>query len=220
MGSPKKKRTTILIVDDHPIVREALATRIGWCRDLKVCGEAADMIEGLRLIEETQPDLVIVDISLKSSDGIELIKRIKSRDNQMRTLVWSMYPESLYAERALRAGALGYISKDQAPNKILDAIRRVLAGKIYLSDEFAERLLHGVFGRNQIGLEKTKLECLADRELEVFRLIGAGVKTAEIAERLHLSKYTIETYRERIRRKLGLPNGTALAHFATQCAME
>jgi DNA-binding NarL/FixJ family response regulator len=135
------KRARVLIVDDHPPVRDALAFRISRQTDLEVCGEAADMNEALRLLATCRPDVAVVDISLKSSNGIDLIKRIKDRNEHIRILVWSQHSESLYAERALRAGALGYINKDQATHKIVDAIRRVLAGKVWLSEAAAERML-------------------------------------------------------------------------------
>jgi DNA-binding NarL/FixJ family response regulator len=214
------KRARILIVDDHPAVREALASRIGRQPDLEVCGEAADMSEALRLVADTQPDLVVVDISLKTDSGIDLIKRIKDRNDSVRMLVWSMHSESLYAERALRAGALGYVNKDQATDKIIDAIRRVLEGKVFLSDAMAEKMLHRAVGGGREDVTRSPLDALADRELEVFRLIGQGVKTTEIAERLHLSVKTVETYRDRIRQKLDLSDGTALAHYATQWMLE
>ena len=215
-----KKRARILIVDDHPAVREALAARIGRQPDLEVCGEAADMSEALRLITDTQPDLAVIDISLKTASGIDLIKRIKDRNDSVRMLVWSMHSESLYAERALRAGALGYVNKDQATDKIIEAIQRVLEGKVYVSDALAEKMLHRAVGGSRKEATRLPLDALADRELEVFRLIGQGVKTAEIAERLHLSVKTVETYRDRIRQKLDLSDGTELAHFATQWVLE
>ncbi len=215
-----KKRVRILIVDDHPAVREALAARISRQPDLEVCGEAADVTEALRLIADTQPDLAVVDISLKASNGLDLIKRIKDHNHSVRTLVWSMHNESLYAERALRAGALGYVNKDQATNTIIDAIRRVLQGKVYLSDAMAEKLLHRSVGEGRKEIARLPIETLADRELEVFLLIGNGLKTAEIAEQLHLSVKTVETYRDRIRQKLDLSDGTELAHCATQHVVE
>lgn len=215
-----KKRARIVIVDDHPAVREALASRIGRQPDLEVCGEAADMSEALRLVADTQPDLAVIDISLKTGSGIELIKRIKDRNDSVRMLVWSMHSESLYAERALRAGALGYINKDQATDKIVEAIRRVLEGKVFLSDAMAEKMLHRAVGGGRKEVTRSPLDVLADRELEVFRLIGQAVKTAEIAERLHLSVKTVETYRDRIRQKLDLSHGTELAHYATQWVLE
>ena len=215
-----KKRARIVIVDDHPAVREALVSRIGRQPDLEVCGEAADMGEALRLIADTQPDLVVIDISLKTGSGIDLIKRIKDRNDSVRMLVWSMHSETLYAERALRAGALGYINKDQATDKIVEAIRRVLDGTVFLSDAMAEKMLHRSVGGGRKEVTRSPLDALADRELEVFRLIGQGVKTAEVAERLHLSVKTVETYRDRIRQKLDLSNGTELAHYATQWLLE
>jgi DNA-binding NarL/FixJ family response regulator len=216
MSRKKKQRARVLIVDDHPAVREALALRIGRQPDLEVCGEAADMTEALRLVVDTQPDVAVVDISLKTGSGIDLIKRIKDRDARVRLLVWSMHSESLYAERALQAGALGYINKDQATDQIVEAIRRVLAGKVWLSEAMAERMLHRAVGTARSEVTRSPLEVLANRELEVFRLIGEGIKTTEIAERLHLSVKTVETYRDRIRQKLDLDDGTKLAHYATQ----
>jgi DNA-binding NarL/FixJ family response regulator len=215
-----KKSSRVLIVDDHPAVREALALRIGRQPDLEVCGEAADMSEALRLVASTKPDVAVVDISLKSGNGIDLIKRIIDRNKRIRILVWSMHGESLYAERALRAGALGYINKDQATDTIVEAIRRVLAGKVWLSEATAQRMLQRAVGTDVVEVTRSPLEALADRELEVFRLIGEGVKTAEIAQRLHLSVKTVETYRDRIRRKLNLTDGAKLAHHATQWVLE
>ena len=214
-----RKCFRVLIVDDHPAVREALSLRIDRQKDLVVCGEAADVSSALRLVADTQPDVAVIDISLKSGSGIDLIKRIKDRNSHVRILIWSMHSEPLYAERALRAGALGYVNKDQATDKIVEAIRRVLAGKIYVSDNMAERMLQRSVG-GQDRATRSPLESLANRELEVFRLIGLGVKTADIADRLHLSVKTVETYRDRIRHKLDLRDGTELAHYATQWAME
>ena len=215
-----KKRTRVLIVDDHPAVREALALRIGRQSDLEVCGEAADISEALPLIASTIPDVAVVDISLKAGNGIDLIKRIKDRNEHIRILVWSMHSESLYAERALRAGALGYVSKDQATDRIVDAIRRVAAGKVYLSEAMAERLLQRAVGATPEKATRPPIDVLTDRELDVFRLIGEGLKTADIAERLHLSIKTVETYRDRIRQKLNQTDGTKLAHYATQWVLE
>jgi DNA-binding NarL/FixJ family response regulator len=216
----KSKRARVLIVDDHPAMREALAFRIGRQRGLEVCGEAADLAEALRLVEDTQPDVAVIDISLKTGNGIDLIKRIKDRNDAVRMLVWSMHSESLYAERALRAGALGYINKDQATDKIVEGIRRVLEGKVYLSEAMAEKMLQRTVGAGRQAVAHTPLDVLADRELEVFRLIGEGIKTADIADRLHLSVKTIETYRDRIRQKLDLASGTELARYATQWLLE
>ncbi|MGP0065603.1 MAG: response regulator transcription factor [Isosphaeraceae bacterium] len=215
-----EKRARVLIVDDHPAVREALAMRIGQQSDLEVCGEAADVTEALRLVEEARPDVAVVDISLKTGSGIDLIKRIRDRDDSIRMLVWSTHSESLYAERALRAGALGYINKDQATDTIVEGIRRVLEGKVYMSEMMTQAMLRRGISREKPELMRSPVDALADRELEVFRLIGHGVKTAEIAERLCLSVKTIETYRNRIRAKLHLDDGTALAHYATKWMLE
>jgi DNA-binding NarL/FixJ family response regulator len=210
----------VLIVDDHPAVREALALRIGRQRDLEVCGEAAGLGEALRLLADTHPDVAVIDISLKNGSGIDLIKRIKDRNDQIRILVWSMHSESLYAERALRAGALGYINKEQATEQIIEAIRHVLADRIWLSETMAERMLKRTVGVGRKEVVASPLDALADRELEVFRLIGEGVKTADIAKRLHLSVKTVETYRDRIRQKLDLSDGTKLVHYATQWVLQ
>lgn len=176
----QKKRARILIVDDHPAVRVALAMLIGQQSD---CGEAADLSEALRLVADTQPDVAVIDISFKTSCGLDLIQRIKDRNKAVRMLVWSSHSESLYAERALRAGALGYINKDQATDKIVEAIRRVLEGKVYLSDAMADTLLQRTIGGRRQEVTRSPLAALANRELEVFRLIGQGVKTSAIAER-------------------------------------
>jgi DNA-binding NarL/FixJ family response regulator len=210
----------VLIVDDHPAVREALSIRIGRESDLNVCGEAADTAEALELAAKTQPDLAVVDIGLKTGNGIDLIKRFKARGDPIRILVWSMYNEPLYAERALRAGAAGYITKEQASDKIVEALRQILAGKIYLSPAMTDRMLKRAVGQAPQPAARSPIDILSDRELEVLRLIGQGRKTTEIAAQLHLSVKTIETYRDRIRQKLDLASGTDLAHFATQWVLE
>jgi DNA-binding NarL/FixJ family response regulator len=203
----------ILVVEDHPAVREALAARIAQHPGLSICGEAEDVTEALRLIAEKSPDLIITDITLKKGDGIDLIKRIKARDEKARILVWSMHGENLYAERALRAGAMGYITKEQATQQIIEAIHQVMAGKVYLSPAMSEKLVRRTVDGGKT-LNHSPIEALTDRELEVFRLIGAGVKTQEIAERLHVSVKTVETHRDRIKRKLDLKDGTDLIRRA------
>jgi DNA-binding NarL/FixJ family response regulator len=165
----RENQARVLIVDDdaHQAVREALIRRIGRQPDLRLCGEAADMSRALRLIADTKPDVAIVDISLTTGNGVELIRRLKERDDRMRILVWSMQSESLYAEPALRAGALGYITKDQTTARVVEAIRRVLTGKVWLSEALISR---------------SPMSALADRE--AFRLLDAAVKIAEMAERM------------------------------------
>lgn len=213
------KRARVLIVDDHPAVREALALRIARQPDLEVCGEAAGTADALRLLDETGPDVAVVDITLKAGNGIDLVKRFKDRNEHVRILVWSMHSESLYAERALRSGALGYVTKDLATDTIVEAIRSVLAGKVWVSEAMAQRMLQRAVG-GKAAAGRSPVDLLADRELEVFRLIGQGLKTTEIAERLHLSVKTVETYRDRIRQKLALEDGTRLAHFATEWVLQ
>jgi DNA-binding NarL/FixJ family response regulator len=210
----------ILIVDDHPAVREALAIRLARLPDVEVCGEAADAAEALRLAAASDPDVAVIDIALKTSNGIDLIKRLKARNERIRMIVWSMYGDDLYAERALRAGALGYINKEEATDKIVEAIRQVLDGKVYLSSAMTEKLLKRAVGPASPDLGFPAVESLSDRELDVFRLIGQGRKTREIAAQLHLSVKTVETYRDRIREKLGLADGTELARCAMQWTLE
>lgn len=224
MGTDKANnvspKTRILIVDDHPAVREALAIRIAGEPDLTVCGEAADLADALQIATETHPDIAIIDVALKTANGIDLIKRLKARDESIRMIVWSMYSDDLYAERALRAGASGYVNKERATAEIVEAVHHVLDGKVYLSPTMSEQFLGrfvGPVGRRQ---ELPMVDNLSDRELDVFRLIGNGVKTSEIAARLHLSIKTVETYRDRIRAKLGLKDGTKLAHHAMQWVHE
>jgi DNA-binding NarL/FixJ family response regulator len=216
----KRAAAKVLIVDDHPAVREALSIRIGRAPDLKVCGEAADTADALHLVEDLKPDVAVVDIALKTGNGIDLIKRIKARDDHVRILVWSMYSESLYAERALRAGAMGYITKQEATDQIIEALRRVIAGKVYLSTAMTDRLLNYAVGEAPKRVADSPLDALSDRELEVLRSIGQGQKTGEIAAQLHLSIKTIETYRDRIRHKLELKDGMDLARFAMQWVLE
>jgi DNA-binding NarL/FixJ family response regulator len=217
---PPRTPARVLIVDDHPAVREALSIRISRVPDLVVCGEAEDEGGALQLVSSLKPDVAIIDISLKTGDGIDLIKRIKARDSKVRMLVWSMHSESLYAERALRAGALGYITKEQATDRIVEAIRQVLDGRVYLSPAMTEKLLQRAVGDGGTCLGNSPVETLSDRELEVFKLIGRGVKTQEIAARLHLSIKTVETYRDRIRSKLDLADGAELARNAMQWVMD
>jgi DNA-binding NarL/FixJ family response regulator len=219
-GNKSKPSARLVVIDDHPAVREALALRIAQQLDLELCGEAADLSEALNLIARAKPNVAVVDISLKTGNGIDLIKRVRDRDDRIRILVWSMHSELLYAERALRAGAQGYVNKEQATDKIIEAIRCVLAGKVWLSETIAQRMLQQAVGARRADFSHLPVDVLADRELEVFHLIGEGAKTAEIAERLHLSVKTVETYRDRIRQKLDLRDGTKLAHYATQWVLE
>ena len=211
--------TKVLIVDDHPAVREGLAVRIGFMPDLDVCGQAANAVEAMKLIEETCPDVVVVDIRLKIGNGLDLIKRIKAHDKSIRVLVWSMYPDALYAHRALHAGALGYINKEQTTGRIVDAIRRVGDGRVYLCEQTAEQLLGQAVGGTRAS-KASGVESLSDCELEVFRLIGLGLSTAQIAERLHRSSHTVEAHRQNIKSKLKLETAAELSRAAVQWTLE
>ncbi len=209
----------VLIVDDHPAVREGLAVRISSQPDLEVCGEAEDVAAAMKLIETSRPDVVVVDIQLKTGNGLDLIERIKAHDKSIRILAWSMYPDALYAQRALHAGALGYINKENTTARIVDAIRRVHDGKIYLCEQTAEQLLGEAIGgtrhRKAVGTES-----LSDRELEVFRLISQGLSVSQIAQRLHRSNHTVEAHRQAIKRKLNLKTATELTRAAMQWMLE
>jgi DNA-binding NarL/FixJ family response regulator len=183
-----------------------------------VCGEAETEDEALALVKQTSPDLVLIDISLKSGHGIELIKRIRSLDATINMLVISGFQESLYAERAFRAGALGYLNKQESNEKMIEAIRTVLAGERFLSPEISRRLVEQALGASDV--RKTPIERLTDRELEIFRMIGEGLTTGAIAERLFLSTHTIDTHRENIKRKLAVSNAAELSRTAVQWLLE
>lgn len=210
----------ILVVDDHPIVREGVAARIASHPDLVVCGEADSESTALKQVEELRPDLVIVDLRLRSGDGVDLIKRIRKRHPHVGILVHSMHEESLFAERTLAAGANGYLNKQAGQNSLIAAIRVVLKGKIYLSATLTDRLLKGRFGTGADRDSSSPVAQMSDRELEVYSLIGRGLTTRAIAAQLHLSVHTIETYRERLRRKLGVETGNELTRLAIQWSLE
>ena len=210
---------SILIVDDHPMMREGLALQISAQADMVVCGQAEDVRGALQLVEAGSPDLTLVDMSLKDSSGIDLITDIASRFPAVKTLALSAYEESLYAERALRAGAMGYLTKQLTQEKIFDAIRTVLSGKRYLSPEMTERLV-GQAINSKTAVHGSPVESLTNRELEVFQLIGDGHSTGAIAGRLHLSVHTIESHRDKIKTRLGLKNGTELQRAAIKWVLE
>jgi len=209
----RKAKVRVLLVDDHPVLRRGLAQLIDQDPRLAVCGEAEDAPQAIKAIETLQPDLVIMDISLKHGNGIELLKTVKPHYPDLPVLVLSMHDETLYAERSLRAGAMGYLMKDEPAEQLLFAIGRVLAGEIFLSNRMKSRMMLQFAGRNGKAPSST-LEQLTDRELEVFRLIGAGRTTREIADHLHLSMHTVQAYREFIKAKLKLPNSTQLVQHA------
>jgi DNA-binding NarL/FixJ family response regulator len=212
-GPSRPKKARILLVDDHPLIRERLAEVLEREPDIEVCGEAEDRHEALELVSSSRPDLVIVDLTLKSSHGLDLIKDLRVRSPELPALVVSMHDESLHAERALRAGARGYITKQEATRKILLAVRTVLAGDVYLSERLAARIA-------TIALSGPALQSgpaitrLTDRELRVFELIGQGRSTRQIAAALYVDMSTVETYRARIKDKLKLRNASELLQHA------
>ena len=213
----KQDKTRILLVDDHAVVRFGIAQLINGQEDLMVCGEEESASCALDAISRLNPGLVIADISLKDSSGLELMRNIKAQYSGLPVLVVSAHDESIYAEIAFRAGALGYLMKEEAIERILTAIRRVLTGAIYVSDSLAARMLQQQI-RGQTDLQESPVRSLSDREMEVFRLISQWKKTREIAGELHLSIKTIEYYREQIKRKLNLKDASELAQYATSWA--
>jgi len=208
-------KSTIFIVDDHPIIRQGLALLINREPDLAVCGDAEEAAAALRHIEEMRPDLIVVDISLSGPDGLELLKNIRVRDANLPVLILSMLDESIYAERALRAGANGYIMKQEATEKVLVAVRRILDGEMYLSSRMSNKLLMQYMSGKTAETD-SRLAALSDRELEVFRMIGAGLGTRQIAEALHLSMKTVESYQAHLKDKLSLRTGRELMQHAIQ----
>ncbi|MGC9943351.1 MAG: response regulator transcription factor [Verrucomicrobiota bacterium] len=199
------QKIRILLVDDHPLVREWLTNLLNQQADFQVCGETGNAPEAMQLIGDTQPDIAIVDISLASGSGIELIKSIKSSHAQVAVMVLSMHDELLYAERALRAGAGGYIMKSEATQKVIQAIRAVLSGEIYVSPRVAS-LMAQKFVASKSGRSSFSIEQLSDRELEVFQLLGCGYSTRQISEHLHVGFKTVQGYSARIKEKLNLAN--------------
>lgn len=201
------------------MVRDGLVRLISSQSDLVCCGEAATAPETQAAVAELKPDLVILDLRLKSSDGLELIKSLKAQVADLRILILSQYDAPIYVERALRAGALGYVIKEQAADEVLSAIRTVLAGQVYLTRAMASQMLHKLVGAAPKA-PVAGVAHLTDRELHVLQLLGAGLSTREIAVELKLSFKTVETHRENIKRKLGLRGSAALLHYANQWAQE
>jgi DNA-binding NarL/FixJ family response regulator len=213
---PAKKR--IMVVDDHPIVRQGLGLLINREPDLVVCGEAEEAMGAMHVLASSRPDVLIVDISLSGPDGIDLLKNIRTTHPTLPVLILSMHDESVYAERALRAGANGYIMKQEATENVLVAVRRILSGEIYVSARIANQMLrHYITGSGT--LRDSSIADLSDRELEVFRLIGEGHGTRQIAEKLHLSVKTVESYQAHIKEKLSLRSSRELMQRAIQWNM-
>ncbi|MCA9261721.1 MAG: response regulator transcription factor [Planctomycetales bacterium] len=209
----------VLIVDDHPLVREGIAVRVNAQHDMQVCGEASSVDEALEAVRTLHPDVAVIDIALIDSSGLELIDELHARYPEIKMLVVSAYDEFLYAERSLRAGAHGYICKRELQEDILKALRTVLEGERYVSSRVAQRML-GQAIRRVDPREHDPIERLSNRELQVFELIGDGKTTSAIAAALHLSVHTIDTHREKIRHKLGLKNGAELMQRAVQWRLE
>jgi DNA-binding NarL/FixJ family response regulator len=215
-GSSLSKKKTVFIVDDHPLLRQGLALLINREPDLAVCGEAEEAHTAIKAIIRDKPDILIVDISLNGPDGLDLLKQIRSLYPDLPVLILSMHDESIYAERALRARANGYIMKQEATEKVLVAVRCILSGDIYLSERMSRKLLHQYISAGGSAQTRSQLSALSDRELEVFRLIGEGRGTRQIADKLHLSVKTVETYQAHIKDKLSLRSGRELVQHAIQ----
>ena len=211
-------RRSILLVDDHPAIREGLRGAIEQTKDLMVCGEAGSCAQAMAEVARCKPDAVLLDISLHNSNGLELIKDFRYRyGGKLPILALSMHDEELYAERVLRAGARGYVMKKESMKTLVAALRKILDGGVYLSDQMTTRVM-GVFTRSNEPVKSSSVESLSDRELEVFEHLSEGLATREIAELLHLSKKTVSCYQQNIRKKLGLKNSSELIRHAVHWA--
>lgn len=216
MKSQNSKKASVVIVEDHPMFREQLSQLIGKADDLTVAADTDNIRDGFALIKRIKPDIAIIDISLRGSNGLELLKDLRAHNVDVPVLVLSMHDESLYAERALRAGARGYITKHEVSAKVMTAIRLVLKGEIYLNPRFMSQIMAKVMGGGGRNASADPIERLADRELEVFELIGRGLTTREIGEQLHLGTTTVDTYKARIKEKLKLGNIAKLRSEASR----
>jgi DNA-binding NarL/FixJ family response regulator len=213
-------KSQVLLVDDHPLVRRGVAELINGEHDMEVCGDTANMHDALRLVEETHPDLVIVDISLVGNSGMELMKSLAERVTPQAFIVYSMHDEAIYAERSLRAGAKGYVMKSSTPEAFLSAVRQVLMGKTYLSKNMSDRLLQKFVGVGKAADPSVSpVDKLSNRELEVLQLLGKGHSTSQVAELLRLSVKTVETYREHVKQKLNLASGSELLRYAIEWSL-
>ncbi len=213
MKKRSKAKKRILIVDDHPMMRQGLAQLINHESNLTACGEADTVAQALKRINADKPDLVLADISLPDRSGLELIKDVEALHPGLPVLVISMHDESLYAERVLRAGGRGYIMKQEGGKRLMQAIRQVLGGQIYVSEKMAAKILE-IFSGHRTEVTQSPVERLSDREFEVFQLVGQGKGTREIAGQLHLSGKTVEVHRANIKRKLELKRGTDVVRYA------
>jgi DNA-binding NarL/FixJ family response regulator len=213
--STPRKKSLILLLEDHPIVRQGLEQTINHEPDLRVCAAVETAEQAMRQIETARPDLLLLDISLQGANGLDVLKLVRQRHPELRVLILSMHDERVYAMRALGEGAAGYVMKEAATEKVLDAIRRVLKGDVYLSPQMEKRSMQQFVGRRSAS-KGTALEHLSKRELEVFDLIGQGQPTRQIADALHVSVKTVESHRQHIKEKLGLSNGHELVQHAIQ----
>ncbi len=216
---PKKSAARVLIVDDHPLIRHALAELLAREAGVEICGEVPDAPGAWRELERCTPELMIVDLRLEDSDGLDLIKAVRARYPTVRILVVSMHDEKEYAERALRAGAAGYVEKHEPPEIVVEAVRTVLGGSVFLSRAMGERLLRQLVERGgspgrMSAPGASRLASLSDRELQVLDLLGQGLSTPEIAQRLHLSAKTVQSHREHLKAKLGIDSGSELVYYA------
>ncbi len=214
------KNSTVFIVDDHPLIRRGLRQLFETQATITVCGEAGSIAEAINGVKRCSPDLVIVDISLPDGSGLDLIKRLHATNPDQLILVSSMHDERLLAERVLRAGAMGYVGKQEAPEHLITAVNKVLAGKVYLSEGVTEQLLINSYASNSAVKPQSPIEALSNRELEVFEQIGGGFSTMKIAEHLNLSVKTIETHRAHIKEKLNLASSSELVRHAVQWSLE
>lgn len=219
MTKTQRKAARIFIVDDHPVMRRGLSQIIEDIDDLETAGEARGAEEALQKMAEVNPDLVLIDVSLGDRSGLELIKDLKVRHPDLKMLVLSMHDESLFAERAVRAGALGYVNKNEPTETVIAAMRHVLEGRIFLSDKVTNQIVQRAASGGHQPVP-SPIERLSDRELEVFQMIGEGMITKQIAAKLHLSTKTIETYRENIKTKLNLGNSSELMRHAVQWVLQ
>lgn len=215
--SPLERRTEVFLVDDHPAIREALAAAINSKISMQVTGESATADKALYYLSRHTPDIVVVDISLEDAHGLDLIRDIRAQHPELRVIVFSMHDESVYAERAIRAGASGYVMKVEPPRTVVDAIQTVSEGEVYLSQRITSRILGKVI-RQEDYLERSDVERLTDRELTVFEMLGEGLTVREIADKLELSRKTIETYRRRAKEKLDFETVAELLQYAVQWA--
>jgi DNA-binding NarL/FixJ family response regulator len=207
--------TRVLIVEDHEIMRQGLSTLVEQEEDLCVCGEAEDASAALEAAEQLEPDVIVLDLSLRDSNGLDLIKDLRLRKPDLPIIVLTMHDESFYAERALRSGARGYVTKSEASSRIIEGIREVLSGGVYVSEKMASRMVRKMVTGGSMG-QGYPIDTLTDREFEIFEMIGRGLPVREIAKRLHLSVRTVEAHRDHMRKKLNLESANDLLRYATQ----